>query len=195
VEISEEWRPQAREEGLVLQELPDELLIYDLDRHWSHCLNRTAARIWRHCDGSRSVSELASGLLQELGTPVEEEAVWLVLHRLSRACLLQEKVRRPTGSNRATRRALLRRLGAVGGAALVSSIAVPSAMAAGSNVAVVKCTATCCTPGSDSTKCCFCPDGFSTCVGDCGSSCNATTCTGHCVGSNCTPTCVQHFCA
>lgn len=35
--------PRARKQGLVVQEMPDELLVYDLDRHKAHCLNQTAA--------------------------------------------------------------------------------------------------------------------------------------------------------
>src|SRR4051812_27187471 len=84
--------PKARADGLVVQELMDEILVYDLVRHRSHCLNRTAALVWRHCDGSSSVPEMARRLHQELGAPVGEEAVWLALNRLSRAHLLHEKV-------------------------------------------------------------------------------------------------------
>jgi hypothetical protein len=43
--------PEAWEEGLVVQEMPDEVLGYDLDRHRSHCPNHPAALVWRHCDG------------------------------------------------------------------------------------------------------------------------------------------------
>jgi hypothetical protein len=32
-------KPLARKEGLVIQELPDEVLVYDLDRDRAHCLN------------------------------------------------------------------------------------------------------------------------------------------------------------
>ena len=58
--------PQARDEGLVIQELPDEVLVYDLDRHRSHCLNHTASAVWRLCDGQKSVSEIAQKLRAEL---------------------------------------------------------------------------------------------------------------------------------
>jgi len=57
-------RPLARQDRLVVQELSEEVLVYDLDRHRAHCLNRTAALIWRHCDGSTSVAEMARRLPQ-----------------------------------------------------------------------------------------------------------------------------------
>lgn len=36
-------RPLARSEGLVIQEMPDEVLVYDLETNKAHCLNETAA--------------------------------------------------------------------------------------------------------------------------------------------------------
>src|SRR2546423_15689116 len=48
--------PRARDARLVIQELPDELLVYDLERHRAHSLNRTAALVWRHCDWKKSES-------------------------------------------------------------------------------------------------------------------------------------------
>ena len=41
-------KPRARTEGLVVTELPDELLVYDLERHRAHCLNPTAALVFKH---------------------------------------------------------------------------------------------------------------------------------------------------
>ena len=52
--------PKARHNKLVIQELEDEVLVYDLERNQAHCLNRTAALIWEHCDGKQTVWGLAS---------------------------------------------------------------------------------------------------------------------------------------
>ena len=41
-------KPRARTEGLVVTELPDELLVYDLERHRAYCLNPTAALVFKH---------------------------------------------------------------------------------------------------------------------------------------------------
>jgi hypothetical protein len=45
------YLPQARTEGLTVRELAEETLVYDKERHKAHCLNRTAACVWKHCDG------------------------------------------------------------------------------------------------------------------------------------------------
>ncbi|HEY5188583.1 MAG TPA: hypothetical protein VII87_06080 [Solirubrobacteraceae bacterium] len=44
-------RPQAREVGLLIGRLGDELLIFDGDRNRAHSLNDSAARVWRVCAG------------------------------------------------------------------------------------------------------------------------------------------------
>ena len=44
-------RPVARQEGLVIQEMPDEVLVFDLKTNKAHCLNETAAFVWKACDG------------------------------------------------------------------------------------------------------------------------------------------------
>ena len=57
-------KPIARKQGLVIQDLPDEVLVYDLDRDRAHCLNTTAAFVWQHCDGKSTVGEIAAKLAQ-----------------------------------------------------------------------------------------------------------------------------------
>ena len=52
-------RPQARTEGLVIKALPDEILVHDLARHRTHCLNGAAAAVWRLCDGRRTPADIA----------------------------------------------------------------------------------------------------------------------------------------
>jgi hypothetical protein len=141
--------PQARVERLVVQELPDEVLVYDLDRHRAHSLNRAAALVWRQCDGRTSVTEMATTLQRELGVPLGEEAVWLALERLGKAHLLQERLALPASVPTASRRALMRTLAMGGGLALVTSIVAPEAHAAGTPcLAATGCFGTAC--------CCIC---------------------------------------
>lgn len=54
--------PLARSEGLVVEELGDELLIYDTDVKNVHCLTPTAARVWRACDGRTSTESIGARL-------------------------------------------------------------------------------------------------------------------------------------
>jgi len=39
-------RPRKRRDGLVVQELPEETLVYDLERHKAHCLEAASAAVW-----------------------------------------------------------------------------------------------------------------------------------------------------
>jgi hypothetical protein len=105
-------KPRARTQGLVVTELPDELLVYDLERHRAHCLNPTAALVFKHCDGRRSVAQIARILRRELDVdaPADESLVWLSLDRLERARLLEEREAAPAAPSR---RELVRRVALV----------------------------------------------------------------------------------
>ena len=108
--------PRARTEKLITRQLPGELLVYDLRRHKAFCLNETAAMVWRHCNGQRTVAQLAEELTREYRSPADEQLVWLALHQLEKSHLLQ------TGGGHhiapVTRRRLIR-------AGIISAIALP----------------------------------------------------------------------
>lgn len=125
LEPSRGFSPEARSERLLVREVADELVIYDLERHRAHSLNRAAALIWRHCDGRTTVTELAAVLHRELGAAGDETAVWMALRRLGKAHLLQDRVTVPAQAVSCSRRELMRRMAVLGGLALVSSILVP----------------------------------------------------------------------
>ncbi len=128
-------KPARRTEGLVVTELMGEVLVYDLERHRAHCLNPAAAVVFKHCDGTRSVEELAALLGRELGGPADPDCVWLALDHLGRARLLRQRVSRPKEAGRLSRRELARRLGiAVLLPAVTSLVAPTSAEAAASCV-------------------------------------------------------------
>src|SRR5215213_1795427 len=103
--------PHARREGLVSHDTSDELLVYDLKRHKAHCLNSSAALVWKHCDGQTTVKEMAQRIGKETGAPVDEEVVWLAVERLGKAHLLQERMVRPNGPTGMSRREAIRKLG------------------------------------------------------------------------------------
>lgn len=126
----EQGVPEARKEGLVVQHLSDEVLIYDQKRHKGHCLNQTAALVWKHCDGKTSVAEMAHRLEEELKTPVKEEIVWLALEQLGKTHLLSNRV--TLAQPGITRREVMKRMGIAAAVALpvVTSIVAPSAVQA-----------------------------------------------------------------
>jgi hypothetical protein len=125
--------PLARNEELVIQELPDELLVYDLRQHKAHSLNKTSAFIWNHCDGQTTADEMATLMTKEWQTAVSEDAVWFALDKLGKADLLQERITLPPAHAGMSRRSAIRRLGI--GALLVPvvmTIVSPTAMAGAS---------------------------------------------------------------
>ena len=115
--------PIARQEQLIIEEILDETIIYDLRRNRAHSLNRTAAFVWRHCDGRTGVRALA--------------------RLLAKARLLDVSPTPPGPSATYSRRAVMQTLGSVGRVALVlpvvHSILTPLAAQAQSCIAAAAC--------------------------------------------------------
>ena len=172
--------PKARGDQLIIQELPDEVLVYDLLRHQAHCLNQSAAQIWRLCDGQRTVAEVAQLLEKETGAPVDEDLVWLALDQLGRRHLLDQRITYPARTERISRRKLVQKLGFSAAVAvavpLISSINAPTAAQAATCGAVG-------TPCTTNARCCsgICMNGQCVCLGNC-STCtsDAQCCSGRC---------------
>jgi hypothetical protein len=124
--------PRRRKEGLIIDELPDEVLVYDLDRHKAHCLNQTATLIWQKCDGRTAPSVIARGLQSELDQPFNEDLVWLALRQLSNIHLLEDAVGLPTQLAGMSRREMMRAMGVAAAVSvpLITSIVAPTAVQA-----------------------------------------------------------------
>lgn len=120
--------PKARRDKLVIQELADEVLVYDMERDKAHCLNQTAAMVWRHCDGQTSVATIASRMATELKAPVDERMVWFALDQLGRDSLLEKTLAPPASMSGMTRREMVRVLGlaAVVAVPVITSIVAPT---------------------------------------------------------------------
>ena len=121
--MGESGHPTARHDGLVIRELPEELLVYDSETHEAHCLNETAAAVWKQCDGRTSVPEIAAKLSATPGKDIDEDedVVWLALEDLWKRDLL---VGAPAPDDEAamSRSQLLRRGG------IAAAVAVPVVM-------------------------------------------------------------------
>jgi hypothetical protein len=133
--------PRARAtEQLVVEDLTDETLVYDLERHRAHCLNPAATLVWRACDGRTSVAEAAARLERELRLVGGKALVWNALDQLARAHLLEPGAVLPPARSR---RALIRALGLGAAAAVllpaVDSIVSPVAAQAASCVTSAEC--------------------------------------------------------
>ena len=119
--------PRRREHGLATEDFHRELIVYDLDRHHAHCLNAIAIGVWRLCDGSRSVEQIAREVASEQASRNDVEVVWRALEEFGKAGLLESPVpERPLDPSR--REAVLA-LGWIAGLPLVLSVAVPESAA------------------------------------------------------------------
>ena len=128
MDISQDKPPLARKEGLVVKEVSGEVLLYDLDRDKAHCLNQTAALVWKYCDGHTSVARIAKSLEQDLHAPVDEKVVWYALLQLGKDHLLEERLVPPPIIAGMNRRDMIRALGlaAVVAVPVVTSIVAPT---------------------------------------------------------------------
>ncbi len=164
METTRALMPRASQDELHVEEVQDETLVYDLKRHKAHCLNRTAALVWRHCDGRASVSEVAALLEEQSATPTDEAVVWMALDRLGRTHLLSEPVTLPADRVQYSRREVLRTLRRVAGISLVLPVieSIVSPLAAAQASCVQSCS------------------GMPNCTA-CSATCNKLCCNGRCV--------------
>ena len=152
-------KPVARKEGLVIERLADEVLVYDTDRDRAHCLNETAAFVWQHCDGRTTTKELALLLGKQADANVDEKLVWLALDQLGRNHLLENRQAAPASFAGLNRREMVRALGlaAVVAVPVVTSIVAPTAAQAATCKAsgdVCVSSPECCTGVCDGTNHC-----------------------------------------
>ena len=143
--------PVARTESLIVKEADGETLVYDLTTDKAHCLNDTATRVWKNCDGRKTVSEISATLSAEANTEVKDEVVWLALDQLEKFKLLEEAPVRPGFLAGMTRRQMVAQLG-------IAAIAIPSIVSIVSPTAVAA-GASCIPQGSiiccvNPTECC-----------------------------------------
>jgi hypothetical protein len=179
--------PRARQSGLIVRDLEDEVLVYDLERNQAHCLNRTAGLVFRYCDGITTIGELVELVRTHIGPDADEQTVWHALLKLGKDNLLQEQVSWVAKPGM-TRRELMQRAGIAVAAATVTSIVVPSATHAAS--ITHSCSSStngfpCCTGGPQcqphqNEVCVQCggtsPDGMSACCQQAGLCCKGLCC-------------------
>lgn len=134
-------RPMARRDGLLVEELGAETVIYDTRDGSAHCLGPLAAAVFAHCDGRTSAEEIAGLASASTGAAVRSDEVLAALAQLEERELLEQ----PAGAG-SSRRELLRNTAvataAVSSISLMSSIVTPaSAASCGSCLVGVDCTA------------------------------------------------------
>lgn len=184
MEKMEQVVPTARTKDIVTRDMPDEVLVYDLKNHKAHCLNQTAAAVWKYCNGQATVTEIKRQMKTDLDLTIDEATVWLAVERLSKANLLEVQITVPIGSSRQSRRETIRRLG-MGFAVsvpLVMSIVAPTAIAGASTCATTCRNTAPSTPSQtgSAANCGVCADVIGRCYAD-----------RDCTGANASATCVQ----
>ncbi len=142
--------PRARRDGLLIEELGEEILLYDQNSHTAHCLSPIAACVWRQCDGERDVTELV-----ELAG-ASESLVADALHELREKDLLAaEPALMQTTIPGISRREAIGRAARYGAAAATTSLIVSATAAtpamASSGPIVCK--------GAPGKTCCVCESG------------------------------------
>jgi hypothetical protein len=161
-------KPIGRRDGVLVRELPDELIVYDLERHQAHCLNRTAALVFRLSDGTRTSAEIAA-MLGDTDPDERQAVVSLALRQLAELSLVDVDLQPAAVDDapaQADRRDALRRLG-VGAALLLPAVV---SMLAPTPAAAASCV-TDCVSQDDGVQC--------HCV-------ISSPCNGTCVGGMCT---------
>ena len=160
-------QPRARKADLIVKEMPDEVLVYDLVRDKAHCLNRTAALVWNYCDGKTSVEEMTGRLNKELQAPIDERVVWLALNQLDKNHLLEESVASPPAMAGINRREVIRALGvaAIVAVPVITSIVAPTPAQAATGLPP---GSACCSPAECQSGVCAgfsnpCPPNTGTC--------------------------------
>jgi Coenzyme PQQ synthesis protein D (PqqD) len=131
---------RTRESDLVVQDLKNEILIYDLKIDKAFCLNQTAAIVWRLCDGKRSAAEISRLMCKEKKTKVSENFVWLALEGLKKENLLENADEITNHFGGLSRREAIKRVGlsSMVMLPLISSIIAPTAaLAQSGNTCIV----------------------------------------------------------
>jgi hypothetical protein len=135
----------ARQGDLVIQEMSDEVLVYDLKSNKAHCLNPSAAFVWKACNGENSIADIVGTFESNGKGKVTEDFVWLAIDQLYENGLLQGEIT-PRFSGQ-SRRQVIKKIG------LASMVAVPviaSLVAPQNALAALSCA--CVAPGDCLTQ-------------------------------------------
>lgn len=125
-------KPLSRQSDIVVRDLADELLIYDLRINKAYCLNQTSALVFQFSDGAKTASEIGELISRKLGISVGEEFVWLALQDLEKENLLERREESTDYLAGLSRREIVKRVGLASMAALpvIASVVAPSAASA-----------------------------------------------------------------
>ena len=122
--------PLARTSDIFVENLPEEVILYDKSNNKVHCLNKTAVAIWESCDGTRTVDDLAHIVEAKFGALSNRKLVLRALEELEKADLMEAGSGMVSDAAFASRREAIGKM-VMAGSALVATIvaAAPAAHA------------------------------------------------------------------
>lgn len=131
--------PKSRAWEMVVQEVDNELMIYDLSNDKVYGLNETSAIIWGMCDGTKTIAEISRQMSEKLNTPISEDYVWLALRDLQKEKLLTDGFEIENKFSGMSRRQIVRQIGFASMAALpvIYSLVAPTAITAQSGLTCI----------------------------------------------------------
>jgi hypothetical protein len=137
------FKPEIRKNDVVIQQLENELLIYNLKDNKAFCLNRNSAMVWQLCDGTKSISEIAELMSKDLKMSISEDFVWLAISDLRKEGLVEVESNQPFLEGK-SRREVIRKIGFASMITLpvISSLVAPRAVDAQSSCLILGQTCT-----------------------------------------------------
>jgi hypothetical protein len=128
---SETTFPIARSERLLIENVGDEAVIYDLETNVAHSLKPLAAAVFMYSDGANSAAEIAELASYRLDQSITESDVAGALVELEQTALIIFPADDSAGSGLSRRDALKTFAAAGAGTLLLTSVAAPAALASG----------------------------------------------------------------
>jgi hypothetical protein len=81
--------PRRIRQNICVEQVGQETLVYDEQRHKAFCLNATSSAVWQRCDGTQTVEQISNAVTLELAAPITEDLVLFALEELRRDGLLE----------------------------------------------------------------------------------------------------------
>ena len=150
-------KPKSKKADLIVQDVNNETLVYNLKTNQAFCLNQTSGLVWQYCDGKNSIADISNLVSQKLRIIASEDFVLLAINELNKSNLLESDSQFEKYFAGFNRREIIKRVG------LASMIALPiiSAVVAPTSANAASCVIT----GNDVFF--VTPQLCSDCCGDC----------------------------
>jgi hypothetical protein len=182
--------PAARADGLLIEQIGSETVVYDTEAKQAHCLRGLASVLFTSADGKTSAEDLAAHAEKTLGEPVTYIQVQEAIAQLEACALLDTPLLIHDGMSR---RDLVRRVGYAGAAATVVSPLITTLLTPATALAASSIASGCAGCGQNhdcaSNHCCQDVAGKQCNQGCCvehDNSCHACNCTSGTTGCECT---------